>query len=644
MSIDRDDFEKRLEIARSRGASPEQIQAKRQQYAGRLVTKEPALKRVARAITKPAVNVARDVAGSAIGLGAGVGEIAQRLTVDPENKSKFFEKGLALSQRVMTPEFAQAATSRSAAPILGVGAQRGAQAASYLVPGGKTLKGAAGLGAAGGALSAAGDKAENFEDFVANVGAGALGGAIGGGATYGAGKALQAAGARLRPTTPKTQVSPKSVKGDDLFVGKNLDELQELSESLNLNRGQTPRQQVDTVRGAFQNTQNDINSLLVSADDIKQDTIINTFSKRLDASEFDDATPSQQRFLNNLLDRVGKTQGNPIEVNKLKSQLRGELGNAFKARDFGKLPSVKDQAKESLYFALKDSLDTVSPEVRQLNNYQARLFDLARDVASRFKGDEALSATIPFTNVAASTPVTKGQVSAGAFRAGTAATESIGSGIERTGSALQGRIPQVLGRELGAVSGTGRAQAPSTVSLPRLPEDRSTQEVDTQVYSPLEVNRLRSQGIDPSTKFVISPDGREMWNPNTQSFVPYSKEVYGGTKAGSGQLSKDQANARSGIRATEDVRNLILGGGEVNRSVLARSLLPFGGGSGDAQILDNARREMQDVIQRLRTGAAISENEAAFYEQQLPKLTDTRETLEYKLNQFDNLFRSIGGQ
>jgi hypothetical protein len=110
-------------------------------------------------------------------------------------------------------------------------------------------------------------------------------------------------------------------------------------------------------------------------------------------------------------------------------------------------------------------------------------------------------------------------------------------------------------------------------------------------------------------------------------------------------LTKEQGNAASGLRALGVLsQTLSSGGGGIERGALFAQNLPFQGFSSQAQLMKTSANEVQDVLQRMRTGAAINETEYEFYKNQLPKFTDKPETIAYKLQIFQQLFSSLAAQ
>ncbi len=103
------------------------------------------------------------------------------------------------------------------------------------------------------------------------------------------------------------------------------------------------------------------------------------------------------------------------------------------------------------------------------------------------------------------------------------------------------------------------------------------------------------------------------------------------------QQSKDAINAQSGLRALTTVQELIA----KDPQIILQAQTPLLGRFGTSGKYRAAIKEMQDVLTRLRTGAALNEQEIAFYESQTPLLTDNQETIDYKLNLFKNLYTDV---
>lgn len=124
-------------------------------------------------------------------------------------------------------------------------------------------------------------------------------------------------------------------------------------------------------------------------------------------------------------------------------------------------------------------------------------------------------------------------------------------------------------------------------------------------------------------------------------------ESAGKGKPLSAEASKVIANAQSGLTSLDQVRSML----KNDPSLLGKTAVPFRdqlGGLGASALgtssYDTATRNIADVITRLRTGAAITENEEKFYRSQLPQPFDPLETVEQKLQMFEQLFGSVASR
>lgn len=114
----------------------------------------------------------------------------------------------------------------------------------------------------------------------------------------------------------------------------------------------------------------------------------------------------------------------------------------------------------------------------------------------------------------------------------------------------------------------------------------------------------------------------------------------------SAEASKVIANANSGITSLGQLRSIIKEGGVPGGTLVPGRDL-FGGAGASALgtgSYDTAAKNIVDVITRLRTGAALSESEEAFYKSQVPQAFDSPEVIDQKLQLFDDLFRSVANR
>lgn len=129
----------------------------------------------------------------------------------------------------------------------------------------------------------------------------------------------------------------------------------------------------------------------------------------------------------------------------------------------------------------------------------------------------------------------------------------------------------------------------------------------------------------------------EKANKGSGSNLKELLSIYRLLKPTAGQ-AKDAYNANSGIRAIQKARTLLEKDPNVvwsRKSGITRFFSP------DAQQFDAATREMTDVFTRLRTGAALNNQEIKIYEENKPQPGDSPETMDYKLSILEDLYSSV---
>jgi hypothetical protein len=102
---------------------------------------------------------------------------------------------------------------------------------------------------------------------------------------------------------------------------------------------------------------------------------------------------------------------------------------------------------------------------------------------------------------------------------------------------------------------------------------------------------------------------------------------------------KIMKNASSGLRAINKMEEML----RKNPRLLVYAAVP---GALGARVFATARKEAADVITRLRTGAALNEDEQTFYSGQMPTALDLTEPQNIwdKLDMYRQLFTDLAGQ
>lgn len=96
-----------------------------------------------------------------------------------------------------------------------------------------------------------------------------------------------------------------------------------------------------------------------------------------------------------------------------------------------------------------------------------------------------------------------------------------------------------------------------------------------------------------------------------------------------------QNNANSALLSISNLTRDIT---DANGNIVPRKLFTLGLGK-----VGQAKREITDVISRIRTGAALTKEEEAFYKKQIPRAIDNDETILQKLNQLTAFYAGISG-
>jgi hypothetical protein len=114
----------------------------------------------------------------------------------------------------------------------------------------------------------------------------------------------------------------------------------------------------------------------------------------------------------------------------------------------------------------------------------------------------------------------------------------------------------------------------------------------------------------------------------------------------SAEASKLVANAESGLTSLQQLSSMLQRDPSIQgKSAISGTFDPFGATSAalGTSSYETAKSNIADVITRLRTGAALTESEEAFYKKQLPQPFDPPQTVQQKLAMFNDLFQRVAG-
>lgn len=181
------------------------------------------------------------------------------------------------------------------------------------------------------------------------------------------------------------------------------------------------------------------------------------------------------------------------------------------------------------------------------------------------------------------------------------------------------------------------AAIPSAVNMGELSQNDANMSTSNSPFAPenLEsaIQQIVANGgtLDDVNKFVGLAGALQKIQATSQ----------GSQKPMSAESAKVVSNAKTGIQALQDLQSAI----DEDPSVLAKRTIPgrnlFGGAVGGAlgtRGADAAADQIVDVIARLRTGAAITNDEARRFETFIPQAFDPpdvrQQKIDYLLNQF----------
>jgi len=668
--LSKKELEEKLQLAQRLGATPEQVEQRRRQY------KEADLVKFSDApLVNLTYNIGKGIAKIPMEYGGLVLEAGRQglNQINPEYRSiskrldsgKVSEDEIKKFQELNRPKFmkAKAVADISGKPLKGgfYGAKKGvgtwATVAPFAAPkmaAGALLGGKATSAAQAGLRGAVYGGARGFGEGEADVGKTLIQTGVGAGAGYLTGAGLYKAGdwlGKLKERQANKVSKGVDLKGtalekDDPFFASKKKDLDAVVKDIGLNKKMTPFQQVEQLEPGFNRYDSELKNILkeYTGKPVDKDKILNNFVESVNRYvEFDDTVKGNRFFMDNLLDKIDSI----TDVDSLYAA-KQEASQMLK---HGVKGSAKNQIHKALFRSFQDALADVDPNIGVINNKERALFNIAEELVKNYQGDVPARLNFPgVDDLGFNLPITKGQAGAGFSRLGDTLMKPVQGALNVAGSAgSRDVLRDVLAQEAGGLatkergtplqrldSSIGGAPQGGMVQGSQVPQGPISYFEATQMAPQL----MKQYGEDVMRKlWIIHPSGKAIWNPMTQSFIEYDSKSFGG----SGEVSKEQANAQSGLRAIDSLKSALYSGDEVNRGVMASRILPLQGLNTKAQMLKTAGDEIQDVLQRMRTGAAINNAEWKRYSGMLPKITDTDETIAYKLDLFENLFKSIGG-
>lgn len=418
----------------------------------------------------------------------------------------------------------------------------------------------------------------------------------------------------------------------------------------------TPRQQLGSMQGDMQRLGTETDDLLAKNAGALNGTQVTTkvqsaLDDPLVYPDLDLTPPGTQRLLKAYEQKFAAAK-DPTEVNERVKEV-----NKLALRAQKKLENPNATAltsSETAALAFKRAGDEALGQVeglQPLKQAQAQLFDAAPSVAKASEQGIGL----PFVsgvNVRAPVQALKGiQSRAGAKLQG--GTQPPGAQPPATGGVPTGYSPYI---KSGVQQATSRALVSPFLAAPEpeAPAEDNTEQVQLPKVDPASTDMSQqptSPFSDPQAVQTAYMNALAAGDAEAAKLIMAGYETFGQAQGAaqkplSAEASKVISNANSGLTSLDQLNSMIQNGGVPKGTLIpGRDLF---GGAGAAALgtssYDTAARNIADVITRLRTGAALTEQEEAFYKSQLPQAMDPPETVQQKMNMFRDLFNSVASR
>jgi len=529
--------------------------------------------------------------------------------------------------------------------------QQAIGAASTFVPAGGTLLGAVAKGAAAGAGSAF--SAADLTDENLDLGGELLkGAALGGGlgaiakgvsslASKGAGAAddVVTGAAKGNALTRAGRGLKKSALGlSDEVSPTGFQRTQQLADdAINILDSTGGKATPAGLNKSFSKLNNELATVVKGADTrFNPTSIMDDTIERLSLEVDDVAAGAVGKNVEVLRKKLANLGDSPTadQIVKLKSEVQGQMGNIYKKLSSGNAPlSPSEQATLAFRNSLDDAIAATLPEAKAITSQMSVLHQIAPDIYKNSQKGLKVGSPLLGTQLNLSGPVQglKNAVGNVAERIGQGAVPG-GGAVSRFAdlantaqqkAMLSSTIPAAVLRQPEGTPANPFAPEPM-IEDPMLMEDEILAEDtgDTGMTVQEATQYFLNQGM--SIK-----DAKE-----------YGK-VYGTEpkkeKELSGTEKEKNSNLNTGLRALNKIESVIA----EDPSSLSNAFLPGILQSSSTRQLNTSISQLSDVIGRMRSGGAISEQEEARFRGFLPSTNplapDDPETIAFKLNEIKQL-------
>lgn len=344
-------------------------------------------------------------------------------------------------------------------------------------------------------------------------------------------------------------------------------------------------------------------------------------------AELDLTTPGAQKALESHLNKFsGATTAKEVNdyiktLNPIAKRAQDKLARGSAITD-----------KESAALAAKRSGDEVLsqfPEIKPLKTDMAVLFERNPEIAKLSEQ----KAGIPLLGIKSRTAQ---QAVSGVQSKLGQATSKVAGAAENNPSLL-GKIKKPFAAQLAASGVSNLNDASQQQEQPATPEQSLAPDMSAAL--PTEVPQEAY-----SQENMLADIKRDPKNADTYLGLYKSLADSNTTKPLSAEAAKIQSNANIGLQAISDFQNAIA----QDPSVLSKRVIPGRGLLGGAvagalgtSSADAAASQIVDVIARLRTGAAITNDEAKRFEAMIPQASDPENVRQQKLNYLASQFQMV---
>ncbi len=281
----------------------------------------------------------------------------------------------------------------------------GVGTAAFFVPGGSGIKAGIASGALAGGLAGYGSSKKGNE-LSSTLGGTVTGGVIGGAVPlmgkilgkFNANKAIQE-GVKDVSGLSEDIINPQ-VKASPFYVSDKA-RLMNTAKEIGIKTGDTSAPALSKLESAFKNSDVQIKSALAEAPPLSQDTLVDKLAAQLDNTDFTAGDATYEKLLKTQLGKLEKLGPDvaPADIYALKTDLGNELSPVFKKIEAGNPLTKNEEVRAATYYALKDTLDTVSPEISRLNGQQHDMYTLSNGLVKSLAKNGTLKVPVPFTGI-----------------------------------------------------------------------------------------------------------------------------------------------------------------------------------------------------------------------------------------------------